>query len=361
MKHISILLLVFCTCFALAAWPQARPQWGNKIVTFDPPGEAQGTWVGSISPAGWIAGWYVDSSSMVHGFLRDPHGNFTEIDVPGELGTAAGSFQKKWVVGGCSDSNLENHGFLRDPHDNFTEFDAPGAGQGGSGQGTYGGEFNVKMESEGFYVDSNYAYHGFLRGSGTNGTITDFDCLQAGTGSGQGTIPQGIDSESEIAGMCIDGNSVWHGFVRASDGTITDFDAPGSAGLVTYAGSINSGGWITGYYQDAKYVFHGYVRDPKGNITKFDVKGAGKGNQEGTAAFAINAAGIISGIYYDPENVGHGFVRDPNGKIKTFDIPWAGEGSGQWGPWGTYINDSGEIAGTYVDAKNLTHGFLRLP
>ena len=70
MKHISILLLVFCTCFALAAWPQARPQWGNKIVTFDPPGEAQGTWVGSISPAGWIAGWYVDSSSMVHGFLR---------------------------------------------------------------------------------------------------------------------------------------------------------------------------------------------------------------------------------------------------------------------------------------------------
>ena len=68
MKRISILLLVFCTCFALAAWPQAGPQWGNKIITFDVPGAGTGEWQGTfgqdINDQGTIAGWYVDSGNV---------------------------------------------------------------------------------------------------------------------------------------------------------------------------------------------------------------------------------------------------------------------------------------------------------
>lgn len=186
------------------------------------------------------------------------------------------------------------------------------------------------------------------------------DCTQAGTGSYQGTVPEGINSKPEISGACIDGSNVYHGFVRASDGTVTDFDAPGSACIGTYAGGINSDGWITGYYFDAQCASHGYVRDPKGNLTRFDVKGAGKGQLEGTEAFTINDAGVISGVHFDQKNVGHGFVRDPWGNITTFDVPGAGKGSGQ-GPQDTFINDVGEVAGTYTDANNVSHGFLRLP
>jgi hypothetical protein len=53
-----------------------------------------------------------------------------------------------------------------------------------------------------------------------------------------------------------------HGFVRAADGTISDFDAPGSAG--TSANSINGEGVIAGAYTDANIVWHGFVRAADG-------------------------------------------------------------------------------------------------
>ncbi len=80
MKRISILLSVFFTCFALAAWPQARPQSENKIVTFDAPGAGTGSGQGTIpiGPNVWgaIVGFYFDTNSVPHGFLRSPT-NFT--------------------------------------------------------------------------------------------------------------------------------------------------------------------------------------------------------------------------------------------------------------------------------------------
>jgi len=74
MKRISILLLVFCTCFALAAWPQAQPQWWHhKIITFDAPGAGTGSGEGTIPwgivIGGWIQGDYIDSNGVYHGFL----------------------------------------------------------------------------------------------------------------------------------------------------------------------------------------------------------------------------------------------------------------------------------------------------
>ena len=53
---------------------------------------------------------------------------------------------------------------------------------------------------------------------------------------------------------------VLHGFVRAKDGTITTFDAPGSTG--TFELAINPGGVITGAFSDASGATHGFVRIP---------------------------------------------------------------------------------------------------
>jgi len=58
---------------------------------------------------------------------------------------------------------------------------------------------------------------------------------------------------------------VFHGFVRAKDGTITTIDAPGAGtgpGQGTQCGSINPAGAITGSYIDSNNVFHGFLRTP---------------------------------------------------------------------------------------------------
>ena len=53
------------------------------------------------------------------------------------------------------------------------------------------------------------------------GQITAFDAPGAGTGSGQGTIAFGIIAPGAIVGNYLDASNVYHGFLRASNGTIT--------------------------------------------------------------------------------------------------------------------------------------------
>jgi hypothetical protein len=63
----------------------------------------------------------------------------------------------------------------------------------------------------------------------------------------------------------LDRSNVLHGFVRAANGKIANFKAPG-AGTAAAQGtvplSINPAGDIAGTYLDARYVYHGFVRTP---------------------------------------------------------------------------------------------------
>ena len=97
------------------------------------------------------------------------------------------------------------------------------------------------------------------------GAITTFDVLGAGTGSGQGTIPNVINTPGDIAGNYIDVSGVNHGFVRTKHGAITTFDVP-DAGTASFQGTVpmcnNPAGAITGFYIDANGVFHGFLRTP---------------------------------------------------------------------------------------------------
>jgi hypothetical protein len=58
-------------------------------------------------------------------------------------------------------------------------------------------------------------------------TFTTFDVPGAGASANQGTFPVGIDEDENVTGYFADANGVYHGFVRASTGTIAAFDAPG--------------------------------------------------------------------------------------------------------------------------------------
>jgi predicted membrane protein len=250
-------------------------------------------------------------------------------------------------------------------------FDAPGAGTFAApclGQGTFPYLINKKGEIGGNFQDANNVLHGMLRAP--DGVITGFDAPGAGTGACQGTQGFAINSEGTIVGKTIDAGNVEHGMLRARDGAVTTFDVQGmgtGSGQGALATSINREGTITGIYIDASNVVHSFLRAPDGDITAVDVPGAGMGAFQGTAFCAVdcvNPKGAIAGAYTDASNVTHGFVRAPDGIITTFDVPGAGTVASPGIFPGTFpggINREGVIAGAYTDASNVTHGFVRAP
>lgn len=204
----------------------------------------------------------------------------------------------------------------------------------------------------GFYVDANGVNHGFVRA--VDGTITSFDAPGAGTAQGQGTQPAAINSGGVVTGDYTDTNGVNHGFLRAAGGTITTFDAPG-AGTAPFQGtqpeSINPGGVITGVVCNAA-TCHGFVRAKNGSFTTFDPPGSGS-----TVPAGINPTGVITGNYsfaLNPfQSVPRGFVRLANG---AFDINFPSTFV-EDAP--TAIDPAGTVAGTYSDVNGITGYFLR--
>jgi len=235
--------------------PLIGPQ--PTITTFDAPGAGtgpgQGTLPFAINPAGTVLGYYIDAGDARHGFLRTPNGA-------------------------------------------ITTFDAPGAGTG-PGQGTTAFSINPEGTAAGRYIDASDAFHGFLRTP--DGAITTFDVPGAGTGPGQGTRASNINPSDAVAGRYIDPSDVSHGFLRAPDGTITTFDAPnagtgpGQGTIVFSVDCLNPAGAISATSLDASDVYHGVLRAPDGTMTTFDVPGAGTGPFQGTLTFGINQAGTF--------------------------------------------------------------------
>jgi hypothetical protein len=345
----------------------------TAIVTFDVPG-AQGTEANAISPDGTITGSYFDSGGLGHGFVRARNGTFITFDPPGVstvpgLNTAPWGINPAGTTAGWWYTNIGPsffaHGFLRTRDGAFTTFDVPGASQ------TFGLDINAAGTVAGYYNagggNAPDLFRSFVRDRG--GAITTFAAPGAGTGPGQGTfttVTNGLNPGGAVTGWYLDANNVFHGFVRTSNGAITTFDVPGAGtGTGSFQGTfpegINPEGAVTGASQDASNVLHGFVRAPNGAITTFDVPGAGTAAFQGTLAFtpsgAISAAGTILGNYIDASNVVHGFVRAPNDVITSFDAPGAGTGFLQ-GTFPTSFNPAGAIVGFYVDANNVSHGFL---
>ena len=150
----------------------------------------------------------------------------------------------------------------------------------------------------------------------------------------------------------MDAVDVRHGYVRAADVTITEFDVSGATSTSPYA--ISPDGTVTGWYDDA-VGSHGFVRDPSGIITVFDVPG-GVSN---TFPSGITPLGQIEGNYADTKGVNHGFLGYAGCPFTTLDVPsGAGTGANQ-GTIPNANNNPGAISGVYIDTNNAYHGFVR--
>ena len=385
-KLVKIALLCFCLIFVVATPARAQGSVGT-FTTFGVPGAGagvlQGTFPVSINAAGDVTGFYGDTNSVFHGFVRAANGTMTyPIDAPGAgTGVFQGTFPISInavgdITGMCIDTNNALQGFTRTADGTITPIDVPGAGTGNN-QGTLPFSINTAGVITGIYKDKSALRHGFVRAA--NGPITTFDVKGAGTtgsAQGQGTQPLSINSVGDITGFYVAANGGFHGFVRAADGTITaPIDVPGagtSGGTEHYGAvvgtlplSIDAAGDITGIYSDTSGVRHAFVRAADGTMTyPIDAPGVatkGPGILPETFAASINTAGLITGTYGDTSGVLHVFVRAANGTITApIDAPGAGTAGTSVFP-GTAslsINDLGDITGTYADASGGLHGFV---
>lgn len=359
--------LVFCT-LGLGVSGKAQDRQAT-LITIDAPSAgthpSQGTSTFAINPAGVVTGFLSDLDGVRHGLVRAPDGTITEFDAPGAgtesfQGTRAYSINPEGAVTGWySDASNVAHSYVRAPDGSIITFDVPFAGGAGTGSlpGTSAYNINPAGVIAGFYTDVNFVFHGFVRAP--DGTIATFDAPGAGTTPGLGTFTaqfNGINPAGAVTGNYSDASGVNHGYLRAPDGAITVFDVPGAGNA--NPGGINPAGTIVGNYMDASGVNHGFVRAADGTFTVFDIPGAGTAPGEGTLGENINTPGDIDGMYIDASFVNHFFVRSKQGTITTFDAPGTTAGPGS--TVGTN-NPMGAVTGRYADANGVYHGFLRIP
>lgn len=175
--------------------------------------------------------------------------------------------------------------------------------------------------------------------------LTTYDFPGAGTSSGQGTIPFGINRRGDIAGYYVDSAGATRGFVRYNDGTFSDpIVAPQDTGKFTQAFGINNSRTVDGdFFNVSSNEFHGYFLSGH-SFKGFTVQGMS------TQLFGINDAGNFVGVFANPAN--QAFLHI-GGNLTLITIPPA-NGSEADG-----INRSNQVVGTYTDSSGASHGFFR--
>ncbi len=362
MNRLRFILLL--SCLGLATFMCAQTPAKPKLIEFDAPGagpgQNQGTVGTYIAADGAIAGYYIDSNYILHGFLRNADGTFATFDPAGSVNTYPEGINASHVIVGLyTDAGGVNHGFIRDAAGKVISYDAPDAGSS-SGQGTVLGSINRGGEALGNFTDTNGVSHGFLLAS--NGGFTEFDAPNAGTGAFQGTYPavsDGLTDQEAVGGFVYDNNFLAHGFVRAPDGTFTEFDATSNS-LGTYVFGINSQQTVAGVYATPDGAgLGGFLRTSDGKIKTILVPLIGNIDTVSFGVNSINNAGALVGYYSNgnPPPPSRAYVRAPNGKVTYFKAPDAGTGPNQ-GTFPYANNNSGEITGTYIDSIGAYHGFI---
>ena len=180
--------------------------WSASTFTrFNAPGAGtsanQGTITFSINVFGVVTGYFIDANNVSHGFVTSaPFKHFIILNEPNAgqgagQGTFAGNIKPEGgeIAGSYVDSSGISHGFVTaPPYHSFTSFDPKGSV---NTLMPVVSALNQEGEITGLYLDANGAFHGFVRAA--NGNITEYNVSGAGTGSGQGTEASSINDLGE--------------------------------------------------------------------------------------------------------------------------------------------------------------------
>jgi hypothetical protein len=180
--------------------------------------------------------------------------------------------------------------------------------------------------------------------SGFIEVITTFDY----PGTGNSTLPQGINERGDIVGIYIDSNAVNRGFVRFADGTFSaPIVEPKTIGF-TQARGINSSGTVCGDYFGSDLNLHGFFL-ANGTFTEYDVPGASN-----TLVQGINDPADFAGPFGDSFNGPFQAFVSVGGNITSFSVP------GAISTLAFQLNNSNQLlVGYYIDSSGILHGYFR--
>lgn len=255
---------------------------------FDYPG-ATDTRPTGINSSGKIVG---DYGAWSHGFTYEA-GVAASLDFPGSPWSFAYGINTQGHVAGVYQfTATSNYSYIYDGN-SFTSFHYYGANK------THAGGINDKNHIVGHIDDG-------LQGFFYDSVAQTFDFFVY-PGGVLHTRPSGINNNGTIAGLYLDGNNIWHGFLKEGE-VFTSVDYPGA--LNTYLIGINNHGEIVGNYDynanGRRYSF--IYKD--GVFRMLDIPG-----YKNIQARGITDDGRIVGRATDAEGNSHGFLATPKIKI----------------------------------------------
>ena len=274
------------------------------LETFDFPGAGNNTLPQKINDGGLIVGVVIDAAGVAKGFLRSREGHFSNAFVEpndtGDLTQGRGINNARVVCGEyLNGTDGTFHGYFR-AHAMFREFDVPGA------LDTIPLGINNAGDFAGSVILSDLSQPAFLS---LSENIIMFSVPDA-----TATLAYSLNSSQQALGYYIDAAGATHGYLRASDGTLTfPIDPADSTGTVLFGN--NDLNWVVGRYADSSGVTHGLFFETPNDMLVFDYPGAAGF----TSLNGINQNGYICGRYLDAAGLAHGFVArvDLNGTAQS--------------------------------------------
>jgi hypothetical protein len=294
---------------------------------FDAPGAnlvVGGTYPSAINDLGVVTGEEYDSNGAGHAFVRLPDGVTTVFDAPGAdtspgsyAGTAPQSMNDLGVVAGYFwDSNSTAHGFVRTPDGRITTFDDPAAGNGVY-QGTYPYSINDFGVIVGATTYADNSSHGLLRTP--NGSFPDFQFPSTTYFNTAYINDLGVIAGS-YSRVYVDSEPFgFTGYLRTPDGKMTVYEVPGGGTTTAYpyegtwVNAVNIEGTAVGYIQNDYVESDAFIHQADGATSVFGFPGQAEipGDYIGSGAFAINDLGVVAGNWHDTNLAVHGWVRLP--------------------------------------------------
>src|ERR1700722_10193373 len=175
----------------------------ESFTIFDPTGSIS-TYAVSVNGSGTVAGYYEDSSGVMHAFLRTSDGAITAFDPEGATYTEALSINANGDVAGWQrDRSGTIHSFVRGTHGTITKFNPTKGNQPGA----------IGLNANGNVTGS------YMNGSQEAGFVG------APGGKIQQLTVEGVAINTKGVVTGVDGSD---GFVRLASGKTTTFVAPGN-------------------------------------------------------------------------------------------------------------------------------------
>jgi hypothetical protein len=250
---------LFC-CEQATCQVSVQAKSGPEFIKFDDP-HCSYTLPTAINAFQVVTGSCSTKGGPMQGFVRDASGNFTIFNPPGSVSTEPMSINSQGFIAGNYFDGTLTHGFVRAPDGTFTTISFSTGFPWSTTVSAINEEGVVTGSACSGYA-GGFAISAYVLPPG--GTLTWLGLL------GKGVVPFDINDGGVVTGTWfeyISDNP--EGFVYKPDGTKTTF-MPGIAATIPFG--INHSGVVAGAWRDPVST-HGFLRASDGTVTSYTYPG----------------------------------------------------------------------------------------